>query len=85
MITAKEKAQELYRDSYTRWCYELSHEKNVLTAKSICKYVCDNVLSYMGADRGYEFWSEVRNIIITSSHEDLYNKSKNQEDEGKIA
>lgn len=72
-MTTKEKAQQLYRDAYTRWCYELSHEKNVLTAKSICEYICNEVLGHMGADRGYEFWTSVRIILRESNHEDLYN------------
>jgi len=71
--TAKQKAQQLYKDAYMRWCYELSHEKNVLTAKSICDYICNEVLGYMGADRGTEFWNEVKNIIQSSSHDELIN------------
>jgi hypothetical protein len=27
----------------------------------------------MGADRGYEFWTEVKNIIRNSNHNELYN------------
>jgi hypothetical protein len=75
MLTPLQKAQQLYRDAYMRWCYELSHEKNVLTAKNICEYICNEVLGYMGADRGVDFWTEVKNIIKTSSHDEL-NKSK---------
>ena len=73
MITVEQKASQLYRDAYMRWCYELSHEKNVLTAKSICEYICNEVLGFMGADRGVEFWAEVKRTIATSSHEQLYN------------
>ena len=69
----QDKAQQLYRDAYMRWCYELSHDKNVLTAKSICEYVCNEVLGYMGADRGYEFWTSVRDIINKSNHSELFN------------
>jgi hypothetical protein len=72
--TPKEKAQQLYEDAYTRWCHELSHDKNVLTAKSICEYVCNEVLGDMGADRGYEFWTSVRDIIKKSNHSELFNK-----------
>lgn len=71
-ITPKQKAQSLYRDAYMRWCYELSHDKNVLTAKSICEYICNEVLGYMGADRGTEFWKEVKWFIVNSTHEELY-------------
>lgn len=74
-MTPKQKAQQLYRDAYMRWCYELSHDKNVLTAKSICDYICNEVLGYMGADRGTEFWNEVKNIIQTSNHKTLYDNN----------
>jgi hypothetical protein len=73
-MTPKEKAQQLYKDAYTRWCLELSHDKNVLAAKSICEYVCNEVLGDMGADRGYEFWTSVRDIIKKSNHSELFNK-----------
>jgi hypothetical protein len=63
IMTPKEKAQQLYNDAYMRWCHELSHDKNVLTAKDICIYICNEVLGYMGADRGYEFWTEVKQEI----------------------
>jgi hypothetical protein len=72
-LTAEEYAQKLYRDAYMRWCYELSHDKNVLTAKNICEYICNEVLGYMGADRGYEFWCNVRDVLRNSTHEQLYN------------
>ena len=72
-MTPKEKAAKLYSDVYNRWCYELSHDKNVLTAKNICEYICNEVLGDMGADRGYEFWTEVKNIIRNSNHNQLYN------------
>lgn len=71
-MKSKEKAQQLYRDAYTRWCYELSHDKNVLTAKNICEYICNEVMGDMGADRGYLFWTEVKWFIIHSTHEELY-------------
>jgi hypothetical protein len=32
------------------------------------------VLGDMGADRGYEFWSEVKTIIEKSNHNELYGK-----------
>lgn len=60
-MTPKEKAKKLYNDAYMRWCHELSHDKNVLTAKDICIYICNEVLGYMGAD--YEFWTEVKQDI----------------------
>jgi len=70
-ITPEQHAQKIYRDAYMRWCYELSHDKNVLTAKSICEYICNQVLGHMGADRGYEFWTEVKWFILNGTHERL--------------
>jgi hypothetical protein len=74
-ITPLDKAKQLYKDAYMRWCYELSHEKNELTAKSISEYVCNEVLGYMGADRGYEFWTSVREHIRTKGHSELSGQS----------
>ena len=72
MITAQDKAQELYTKAYSRWCFELSHEKNYITAKDISTSTCNEVLGYMGADRGYEFWTEVKDILTRSNHQQLY-------------
>jgi hypothetical protein len=74
MMTHKEKASKLYTDAFTRWCLELSHEKNVLIAKDICIYICNEVLGDMGADRGYAFWSEVLDHVKKSGHDELYKK-----------
>ena len=75
-MTPKEKASKLYTDAYTRWCYELSHDKNVTIAKDICLYICREVLSNMGTDdrEAYEigWWSEVKTILEKSNHNDLY-------------
>jgi hypothetical protein len=30
------------------------------------------VLGDMGADRGYEFWTEVKDILTKSNHQQLY-------------
>jgi hypothetical protein len=73
-MTQTEKAQELYTRAYSRWCFELSHEKNYITAKDIAINICNEVLGYMGADRGYEFWTEVRTILDESNHTELYNR-----------
>lgn len=77
-MTPQEKASRLYTDVYTRWCYELSHDKNVTIAKDICLYICREVLGDMGkgTNTEYEFlwWSEVKTIIEKSNHNDLYKK-----------
>ena len=74
-MTPQEKASKLYTDAYTRWCYELSHDKNYAIAKSICSYICREVLGDMGADRGYEFWCEVERLIEASNHGQLYKQN----------
>lgn len=71
------KASELYREAYTKWCYELSHDKNIVIAKSICDRICYEVLGSMGADRGYLYWTSVREAIKSSTHEELYNQTLN--------
>jgi hypothetical protein len=68
------KAQELYTHAYTRWALELSHDKNHVIAKDIALAMCNEVLGYMGADRGTEFWTHVREIINKSNHKQLYTK-----------
>jgi hypothetical protein len=73
-MTSKDKAQELYTLAYSRWCFELSHEKNYITAKDISISICNEVLGFMGADRGYEFWTEVRDILNQSNHRELYKR-----------
>jgi hypothetical protein len=72
MMTSLEKAQELYTRAYSRWCFELSHEKNYLTAKDIAINICNEVLGYMGADRGTEFWQSVRDALDSCNHVELY-------------
>ena len=46
-MTPKEKAEQLYKDAYMRWCYELSHDKNVSIAKNITTYMCNEILNYL--------------------------------------
>jgi hypothetical protein len=60
-MTPKEKAEELYEAYF--YCIpsftdEGSIEHN--TAKKCALIAVDEVLGYMGADRGYIFWQEVK-------------------------
>lgn len=73
-MTPQDKASKLYTDAYTRWCYELSHEKNYLTAKDISLYICKEMLGNTLEDDldGYKFWSEVKKLIEESNHNELY-------------
>ena len=67
-MTPKEKAEQLYKDAYMRWCYELSHDKNVLTAKDIANYVCDEILNHHSQEQGLYridtyYWQQVKQEI----------------------
>ncbi len=63
-MTAKEKATKLVSMSELIVLAETGHKLNVKERKGIAKRqainCCDEVLGYMGADRGYEFWTEVK-------------------------
>ena len=71
-MTPREKAENLYRDAYMRWCYELSDDKNILTAKSIAEYVCSEVIRAIpdasDDDSPYHhelvWWQEVKKEIV---------------------
>jgi hypothetical protein len=78
MTPAEQKVKQLYRDAYMRWCNELSHDKNVLTAKNIVEYICDQALDEHKFDdseyasRRYKFWEEVKNNIKELRHDQLF-------------
>ena len=65
-MTPKEKASSLWWEYYNRLEHTLSEEYSP-HAKSIAKeyalIACNEVLGYMGADRGYQFWTEVKKEI----------------------
>lgn len=59
-MTPKEQAEKLVSNAYKRWCYELSHEKNVVTAKDIAIYMCKLVTNELDAAGLYtSYWQEV--------------------------
>lgn len=58
-MTPKEKAAELINKMY----YTQSSPTSWVQAKECALITCDEVLGYMGADRGYEFWKEVKQEI----------------------
>lgn len=53
-MTPKEKAEQLYSDAFNRWCYELSHEKNVSTAKNAAEYICDQIIESRKEDPRFD-------------------------------
>jgi len=68
-MTPKEKAEKLYKDAYMRWCYELSHDKNNLTAKDISIYVCNRIIDaidwheFETPNKELNYWLDVRKEI----------------------
>ena len=62
-MTPKEKAKELvdkYRNSIMSF---LSDNMKDMNAKQCALICCNEVLGYMGADRGTAFWNEVKQEI----------------------
>jgi len=59
-MTPKQKAEELV--TRYRRCLPMNLT-TVLDAKKCALIAVDEVLGYMGADRGYEFWTKVKNEI----------------------
>lgn len=53
-MTPKEKAEQLYKDAFNRWCYELSLEKNIATAKNAAIYVCDQIIESRKEDSRFD-------------------------------
>jgi len=62
MITSKEKAEELVL-KYLRIDNNTKEWFNKNMAKQCALIFCNEVLGYMGADRGYEFWTNVKQEI----------------------
>ena len=62
MITPKEKAKELVKRMYVVHSNSAS-DITLYFAKQCALIAVDEILSDMGADRGYEFWSNVKTEI----------------------
>jgi hypothetical protein len=65
-MNAKEKAEELVNKFMETKSLKLSDYSRIEfpTAKQCALICCDEVLGYMGADRGYEFWTEVKEELL---------------------
>lgn len=63
-MTPKEKAKELI-DRFNNHTFnvEKETEDNFESAKQCALITCNEVLGYMGADRGTEFWQKVKQEI----------------------
>jgi hypothetical protein len=69
-MTPKEKADELVKRMYKVRSDSVS-DITLYFSKQCALICCDEVLSYMGADRGHEFWMEVKKEI--ENYEHIYN------------
>jgi hypothetical protein len=70
-MKAQEKALQLYNDAYSRWCTELSHDKNKLIAKTIATYVCDELLDLWENQqpRRFEEWLGIFDYLLEVKQE----------------
>ena len=63
MITAQEKAVELY-SKYEQLGRDFTRGVSMHEFAKQCALICcDQVLSDMGADRGHQYWTEVKEHI----------------------
>lgn len=62
-MSAKEKAKELIEKFYPQVQWKMGQEDCMDRAKECALIAVDEVLGYMGADRGTEFWLEVRSEL----------------------
>ena len=66
-MTSKQKAEDLVMDYYCNIKNNSLNEDILLLHKLSVKCAlicCDEVLGYMGADRGYVFWTEVKEELL---------------------
>ena len=64
-MTPKEKAEELVHKfkPFVQFKMGVEHSYVLKMAKKCALLTCNEVLGYMGADRGYAFWTEVKQEI----------------------
>ncbi len=62
-MTPKEKAKELVDKFLIPVRWKMGQEDVKKHAKQCALICCNEVLGDMGADRGYQFWSEVKQEI----------------------
>lgn len=72
MITTQEKSEQL-AFYYENLLAPFIADKEVLHKKAVdCALICCNeVLGYMGSDRGYSFWSDVKYSLQTKVNTNL--------------
>ena len=62
-MTPTEKAKELIEKFYPQVQWKMGQEDCMDRAKECALIAANEVLGYMGADRGTEFWLEVKSEI----------------------
>jgi hypothetical protein len=62
-MTPKEKAKDLLCNFYAIQSDEYNYGINWKMAKQCALIAVNEILGYMGADRGYAFWQEVKKEI----------------------
>jgi hypothetical protein len=62
-MTPKEKAKDLLCNFYAIQSDEYNYGINWKIAKQCALIAVNEILGYMGADRGYAFWQEVKKEI----------------------
>lgn len=65
-MNSKEKAEELVNKFMETKSLKLSDYSRIEfpTAKQCALVCCEEVLGYMGVDRGYLFWTEVKEELL---------------------
>ena len=59
-MTPQEKAKQLVDKMMYEIMYNCQPTLSGMVAKQCALIACNEVLGYMGADRGYEFWMTVK-------------------------
>ena len=62
-MTPREKAKELIEKFYPQVQWKMGQEDCMDRAKQCALIAVNEILGYMGADRGTEFWQEVKSEI----------------------
>ncbi len=63
MMTAKEKALKLISE-FNSIIFNREGDHDITLDVDCAIKCCNEVLGYMGSDRGYAFWAEVKDILI---------------------
>jgi len=62
-MTPKEKAKELFDKYANEFNFDDTYRGYREQSKQCALITCNEVLGYMGADRGHDYWTEVKQEI----------------------